>query len=137
MGLSEQLAWGAWALVVSGDASLRSQARLGLRESGLRCEEVSSGLAGLPLVEEPHRDFVLVVLDLELPDLPAADLQAIAAITLPRAAFLLCGNGPVAPHGVETRRITGPVWMAKPCSAADFVDTIRELRKGIRLLGAG
>lgn len=136
-GSAERLAWGAWALVVSGDGPLRAQARLGLREAGLRCEDAVSGRAGLALVEEPRRDYVLVVLDLELPDLSAVELQAIASITLPQAAYLLCGLGPVAPPGIETRRITGPVWMAKPCAAADFAGTIKDLRNGIRLLGAG
>ena len=118
MGASGRPARGSWALVVSEDAVLCARASQGLEQAGLSCEVVASGAEALSRVEGMHRDYELIVIDLDLADLPAAEVEILAALMFPGAAFVRCGTGDAA----------SPARLAKPALASEFARTVAELR---------
>lgn len=105
---------GSWALVVSHDEVLRGCASSGLRQVGFSCDDAPTGLEALEKIERLQRAYSLVVVDLELPDIPAAEIAAIVRMMMPSAVLVRCGAG-VAP-----RKEGGDAWLAKPALASEF-----------------
>ncbi len=105
---------GSWALVVSHDEVLRGRALSGLRQAGYSCEDAPTGLAALTKIERLHRAYSLIVLDLELPDVPAAEVATIVRMMIPGAALVRCAAG------VSPRREGADAWLAKPALASEF-----------------
>jgi two-component system OmpR family response regulator len=54
-------------LIVDDDPKFRSYISGGLRESGLECETAADGAAALKVLEDPHRSFDLILLDVMMP----------------------------------------------------------------------
>jgi CheY-like chemotaxis protein len=115
-------ALGSCALVVSDDEPFRFQAHDGLGAAGLICEEAATGREALERLESGDREYALVVVDEELADLPAADVELIAGATAPCADLVRCGIGE------ETADAAGAAWIGKPALASDFARLVAQLR---------
>ena len=113
---------GSWALVVSNDEVLRVRAIEGLVAAGLECDAASSGIEALASLEGIRRNYAVVVVDLDLADVPGREIEMIAAVMAPSAAVITCGVGvPKAPGGRS-------VSVRKPALASEFGRAVERLR---------
>jgi hypothetical protein len=107
--------------VASADEVLRARALGGLDETGLLCDVTASGIEALGWIESVRREYALVVLDHDLKDVPAAEIETMANVMLPAADFIRCGSGtlPDDARGVA---------VAKPALASEFARAVFEMR---------
>ena len=113
---------GSWALVVTNDEVLRARAIEGLGAAGISCDTAQSGIEALASIEGTERDYTLLVLDLDLGDVPAREIELIAETMTPLAAVITCGAGPSRPGDGRC------VSVKKPALASEFARAVARLR---------
>jgi two-component system, OmpR family, phosphate regulon response regulator PhoB len=117
-------------LVVDDDAAVREFLAATFRRRGMRILEAQSGLDALGLLQTATPDFI--VTDIEMPALDGVELcrrlrqrpatARVPIVVVTGAAFL---------HGEHATRAGCDVVLAKPCSPAVLLATVRRLLVGV------
>lgn len=121
MDRTRRPAAGSWALVASADEVLRARAVGGLDEAGLHCDVSDAGAEALGWIESVRHDYSLLVVDHDIRDVPATEIETMVSVMLPAADVIRCGSGALPADGRS-------VALTKPALASEFARAVFDLR---------
>jgi|SRR5581483_2915739 len=110
-------------LVVEDEKSLRELLRIVLAQGGHMVLAAETAKEGIHLLLKHARDLDVLICDLGLPDMPAANVASVARAANPQVKVLIISGAPEEP--TQTVSIAAPYrFFAKPFSAADVLDFV-------------
>jgi PAS domain S-box-containing protein len=118
---------GESVLLVEDEDSVRTLAKRILTEGGYRVTAFSGGTDALPLLENPARDFDLLISDVVMPGMRGVELVRRALALRPGLPVLMM-SGYTSPMEDEDRRAMAEApLLEKPFSRRDLLGRVREL----------
>jgi PAS domain S-box-containing protein len=118
---------GESVLLVEDEDSVRALAKRILTEGGYRVSALSQGSDALPLLEDPRRDFDLLISDVVMPGMRGVELVRRALELRPELPVLMM-SGYTTPLEEDDRRAMAEApLLEKPFSRRDLLGQVREL----------
>jgi two-component system, cell cycle sensor histidine kinase and response regulator CckA len=122
-------------LVVEDEPQVRVIAARALASAGFEVVQAANGALGLALLKEQSGAFEVLVTDVVMPELNGPDLAREARRLDQNLGLVFMSGFPEAMHDGHASDFAGAAFLAKPFSAGELVEAVRECiqRRGAKL----